>query len=349
MAVALRRNAMAVRWYILVLPGGAKGSPAKGLRDELLRRSRDGEPLFEFFAPTYFEMVHRNGRLEKSERPLLFNYLFVCASERDIYRIKRFQPQYNLLPRVTGVDGCSHHPFLSGKAMDNLKWVARSYADRLPVYYPDPGRLMHGDKIRITEGQFKGAEASVMIRPGGGSKDIMVCLDDFLWVPLLSVKPGQYEVIELHGGGRHLYTKFGGDRIPEGLHSALCRLRGKEDVTEDDRKLSREAIYTYARLELDGDVMRSKQYSILLHSYAILGDEFNYNSLLDTVRGILGAVKSNRSLALLLVTLYGCTDNSTYRDRALKILENQGDSKPGKAFTRLLRWVDDFDKCYGHK
>lgn len=347
-AVLVRRNALARRWYILVLPGGVKGSPSKGLRDELCRRSRDGEPLFEYFAPAYYEMVHRNGQLVKSERPLLFNYVFVHSSEREIYRMKRYQPQYNFLARVTGPDGIGCHPFLKESAMENLRWVARSYSDRLPVYYPDPGRLMNGDRVRITEGQFKGVEASVMIRPGGGSKDIMVCLDDFLWVPLLSVKPGQYEVIGLHDGGRHIYTKLGGDRIPDGLHSALCRLRGGEGLTDSDRKLAREAVCLYSRLELDGDVMRCKQYSILLHSYAVLEDEPNYNSLLDTVRGILGAVKASHSRALLLVTLYGCTDNSRYRNDAVELLSAQS-RPPKKSIARLLRWIEDFDGCYGHK
>ena len=94
--------------------------------------------------------------------------------------------------------------------------------------------------------------------------------------------------------------------------------------------------------------MRCKQYSILLHSYAILQDESNYSSLLDTVRSILGAVKANQSRSLLLVTLYGCTDSSRYRSEALELLSVL--PKPHKkGVTRLLHCIDDFDHCYGHK
>ena len=347
-SVLSRRNSLAVRWYILVLPGGAKGSVTKGLRDELCRRSRENEPLFEYFAPTYFEMVHRGGELVRSERPLMFNYLFVRASEREIYRLKKYQPQYNFLSRTKGKDGVEHHPFLSDASMENLRWIASSYCDNVPIYFPDPSRLMNGDRVRITEGQFKGVEASVIIRPGGGRKDVMVCLDGFLWVPLLSVQPGQYEVIALNGGGRHLYTKLGGDRIPEGLHNALLRLRSGGHLTSSDLNLAKEAVNLYSNLKLDGDVLRCKQYSILLHSYAILQDESNYSSLLDTVRSILGAVKANQSRSLLLVTLYGCTDSSRYRSEALELLSVL--PKPHKkGVTRLLHWIDDFDHCYGHK
>ena len=44
------RDVHAVRWYVLSLPACHKG-PAKGLKKELDRRVRLGEPTFDFFAP----------------------------------------------------------------------------------------------------------------------------------------------------------------------------------------------------------------------------------------------------------------------------------------------------------
>lgn len=38
----------------------------------------------------------------------------------------------------------------------------------LPVYVPEAGYLRKGDRIRITDGRFKGVEASVVIQPGVG-------------------------------------------------------------------------------------------------------------------------------------------------------------------------------------
>ena len=63
--------------------------------------------------------------------------------------MKRFLPQYNFLPRVREKDD-AYYPYLSDEAMENLKWVAASYSDVLPVYTPGPERLMKGDRIRIT-------------------------------------------------------------------------------------------------------------------------------------------------------------------------------------------------------
>ena len=54
------RDVHTVRWYVLSLPACHKG-PAKGLRKELDRRVRLGEPTFDFFAPSFVEMHRREG------------------------------------------------------------------------------------------------------------------------------------------------------------------------------------------------------------------------------------------------------------------------------------------------
>ena len=46
------RDVHAVRWYVLSLPACHKG-PAKGLKKELDRRVRLGEPTFDFLRPLF--------------------------------------------------------------------------------------------------------------------------------------------------------------------------------------------------------------------------------------------------------------------------------------------------------
>ena len=52
--------------------------------------------------------------------------------------------------------------------MRNLRWVAEAYRGELPVYVPESGRLVKGDRVRITEGEFKGVEAVVAVQPVPG-------------------------------------------------------------------------------------------------------------------------------------------------------------------------------------
>ena len=67
--------------------------------------------------------------------------------------------------------------------------------------------------------------------------------------------------------------------------------------------------------------------------------------LLGTIRELLPNVKAEQSLALLLVTLYGCTGNRAYRDRAHGIVDRwRKEPAPRKSKRRLMRWLEDFDR-----
>ena len=122
-----RRSQEAVRWYVLTLPTAVGGRDniysSKGLDAELSRRKRCGEPLFEYFAPSYVEARKVGGKMVNTRKPLLYNYVFIHASENEIFRLKRIMPLYNLLPRVS-VGEHSYFPYLSDHEMETLRWMA---------------------------------------------------------------------------------------------------------------------------------------------------------------------------------------------------------------------------------
>ena len=342
-----QKNARAVRWYVLVVPGEYHRA-GQELRKEQERRQRRGETPIDYFAPTYVEVRHEDSKFVNTQRPLLFNYVFIHASEQEIYRMKQSLPHYNFLPRVRS-GGQEHYPYLSDKAMENLRWIARSYADVLPVYASVSDRLVRGDKVRITQGQFKGAEATVVIQPGPGERTIMVCIDNWMWVPLFQVQAGQYEVISLCKENRHVYTNLDNERIIGGLHQALRRHHSPQGVTADDVALAREALRLYAHLQMETDVMRSKLYSILLPAYTVLQEKEESGKLVAFVRSILPAIKAEQSRALLWTILYGCTGNSIYHEQAHRIIDSwRVEPCPKKSKLQLLRWLDDFDAWCGH-
>lgn len=342
------RDTYVVRWYVLVLPSCHKG-PANGLREELERRRRNGEPLFEYFAPSYVEVKKRDGGFVETRRPLLYNYVFIHASEHEIYQMKQWLPQYNFLPRIK--DGKhEYHPYLSEDAMTNLQWVADSYSNVIPVYTPKPEQLIKGDRIRITEGRFKGAEASVIIQPGAGKRDVMVCVENYMWVPLLRVQPGQYEVIALNDDGKHIYTRLENDRLLLKLHEALGRFCRQEDgVTEADRQLATETVQQYGNLRMDSDIMRSKLYALLLPAYTITGNRQESERLIGTLQAMLPLIKAEQSRALLLITLYGCTNSCLYHTQAHEIIDKwRQEENPKKSKQQLIRRLDDYDRWLGH-
>ena len=345
--VSEAQNRHIVRWYVMVYPTSSRAMTEE-LDRELARRQRDNEPLFEYFAPILVEAKKINGRLVRTRRPLLYNYLFVHASEAEIYRIKQRLPQYNLLPRVKDSKESYHYPYLTDKAMRDLQWIARSYAEPVPVCTADPAWLVKGDRIRITEGRFAGIEAKVVTNATSRHKEILVSIDDWMCVPLLKVQPGAYEVIELNAENPGYYSRLNNSKLFDRIHDALCRhLAGGGSA--EDRAIATEVLQEYGSLTLDSDIMRSKLYVLLLQAYTILGETAKRESQLVTIQKLLPAVRAEQSRALLLVTLYGCTDNRLYYDQAHALIDPWlAEESPKQSKAQLIRHLADFDRLFGH-
>ena len=70
--------------------------------------------------------------------------------------------------------------------------------------------------------------------------------------------------------------------------------------------------------------------------------------LFNEVRSILPLVKAEQSRALLLVTLYGCTDNRFHYARTHEDPRRDDTAALRKTKKRLLQRLDDYDRWLGH-
>lgn len=340
------KNSHVVRWYVLTLPGSHRNASVE-LQAEQERRILEGEPEFEYFAPTYVKVRTLRGREENVKRPLLYNYVFIHASESEIKRMKKRLPAYNFLPRVRNGEH-EWFPFLTDAVMQNFRWVARAYEDRLPAYTPDANRLVCGDRVRIIGGQFDGVEATLVSTVGSSSKEVVVRVDDWMWVPLLHVAPGQYEVIALSENAKHEYFHFDNARFRDGLHQAMGHLYAG-GLTPADRQLASEALLAFRGVQVSSDVMRSKLYAYLLIIHTLLGNEAERSELLLTIRSFLPLVKAEQSRAMLHLTLYACTDDHLDYEAAHTLITPwMSEANPKKSKRQLINQLRDYDHWLGH-
>lgn len=73
----------AVRWYILVLPVGHRGDPARALRMEASRSVKRDEAMLEYFAPKYIEVKRKGGEFVRMNDPCFtIMYSFVLRKPR---------------------------------------------------------------------------------------------------------------------------------------------------------------------------------------------------------------------------------------------------------------------------
>lgn len=343
-----------VRWYVLQFPAGHKGG-VKGLTSEELRRKKYDLPPLEYFWPTCVEKIKRNGKWVTTSRALYYNYIFVHASENEIYEMKRSSFKiFSFLPRVRTKE-LDFYPYIPDNQMDNLKWISRSYADEIPFFFPKTGKLLRGDRIRITEGQFAGVEAMVVIQQGKGKRTILVQIENWACVPLINVEEGQYEVIHLNNEKKHIYKKFDNSALAGKLHQALGRFHN-DSLTEDDLDLASQTLREYGNEEMreiarrdTKSVARSKLYPLLLPALTILKKFEECKQIIAEMLDMLKQTQAPQVNALIYVTLYGCTDNYRYHQAAHELVDAWAEEdNPTKIKRQLLQRLSDYDKWLGH-
>ena len=155
-------------------------------------------------------------------------------------------------------------------------------------------------------------------------------------------------MVELNAETPSYYSRLNNSKLLDRLHDALCRhLAGKG--ADEDRRIATEVLQEYGSLTLDSDIMRSKLYALLLQTYTILGETSKRESQLVAIQKMLPAVRAEQSRALLLVTLYGCTDNRLYYDQAHALIDPWlTEESPKKSKAQLIRHLADFDREFGH-
>lgn len=347
-ALERNRNSHIPRWYVMTLPLNHYGGTRR-LQQELDARTRKEEDIFEYFAPIYIKEENTSAGKKQAHLPLLYNYVFIHASESEILKIKKRVPEYSFLPRIKDTKN-SHYPYITDQTMENLRWVAAAYSNQIPAFTPNLSYLSKGDKVRITNGAFKGVEATIIKSPGTREKEIVVCVDDWIWVPLLHVESGAYEVISLaEDNEKQLYSRLDSDRLIHGLHQALRNHYTTTGVTAQDRNLAEEAVRNFQNLSATTDVMRCKLYSTLLIAYTVLGNKEKAKEAESTIKSLFPLTKSQQSKALLSATLYACTDNAIYHSHAHDIIDQWAkEEKPKKNKQLLIDHLRDYDQWLNH-
>jgi hypothetical protein len=100
---------------------------------------------------------------------------------------------------------------------------------------------------------------------------------------------------------------------------------------------------------MDSDIMRSKLYALLLPAHTILGNREETEKLIGTLQSMLPLIKAEQSRALLLTTLYGCTNSCLYHTRAHEIIDKwRQEENPKKSKAQLIQRLDDYDRWLGH-
>ena len=181
--VANKQSVDDIHWYVLRVTY----SRELALKDYLDLRG------IESFIPMRYEIVVRGERKFRKLVPAIHNLVFVRSTREQLDEIKRVKAL--TLPIRYFMDRETRRPLtIPERQMQSFIAVAGNYDEQIVYLDATTVALKKGDRVRITDGIFKGVEGEfVRVK---GDRRVMVAVQGVMAVATAFVHPSLIEVIE---------------------------------------------------------------------------------------------------------------------------------------------------------
>ena len=276
-------------WYVLKSP-----YLSISIRKEL------DEKGFEYFLPTTFTMVGREGHKVRVERSLVLNMVFVATDNYDDLRNwVMANTAYRLMimhQRRSALDSLSN-PIpvrIRDAEMQMFRKAISFYRDgEIPYVKPEEVNLEAGDEVRIIGGAFDGVEGILLSQQGKEGGKVIVSLSKILAVQTLNIQPEYLQIIRF-GNNRHLY------KVVE-LYTPRLRnaVKEKSEGTLKNDSFARVFVNRYSMLECGTPNSQIKIDALMYASYKLIGEEEKAAEVLGKINSIKEKIKSKSTFDFL--------------------------------------------------
>lgn len=242
----------------------------------------------EVFAPTFVKLVSEEGHVKKSEKPLLYHYIFIRGNEESI---KKFALSNTGFSFVLDRAGSSRYLHVSDEALEQFRIIAGYHAGKLPCYPLEGIDLQEGDKVQIVSGPCVGLTGVYMSRKGGKSGNILIAIDSGLAAVVYDVKAEYVRVLEFARDSKRVYDQ---------LDAFASRLREAAGGEVDPLVMVSAAGSFTTRLgivKLHNPKLEAKLQILLFAAYNILSDRVNARKSLERFRRLENHVTNPKTRA----------------------------------------------------
>lgn len=166
-----------------------------------------GVPPVEVFAPTFIRLeAAEGGRVKKTERPLLYHYVFLRGSAQRVKSLCSEVDGFSLILNRTS--SSSRYLSVSDETLDHFRIIARYHSGKLPCYPLEGISLEEGDRVQVVSGPFAGLSGSYISRRGGKRGNILVSVDGQMAAVVYDVPASYVRVLEFARDSRRLYDQL---------------------------------------------------------------------------------------------------------------------------------------------
>lgn len=205
-------------WFVLnYIPSpGTRRSGLPALIDAFNRQDPLQASPLELFAPTFISLVEERGKVAKTEKPLLYHYIFVRGDEDTV---KRLCLSFSGFSFVMDRAGARRHLTVPDHTLDAFRIIAQYHSGKLPCYPLEGINLDQGDKVQIVSGPCAGLTGTYISRRGGKSGNILVAIDGNMAAVVYDVKADYVRVLEFARDSKRVYDQL--DAFASRLTSSL--------------------------------------------------------------------------------------------------------------------------------
>lgn len=274
-------------WYVLnFIPPRGRGRSWLGSSVGAFNAQLETEslPPVSLFAPTFVSLRTEDGRVSRSERPLLYHYVFVRGDDAAVKRLCRDTDGFSF---VLDHAGTGRHLQVSDEALEQFRIIADFYSGKLPCYSLEDVNLEEGDLVQVVSGPFAGLQGTYMSRRGGKSGNILISVDGAMAAVVYDVKADYVRVLEFARDSRRVYDQL--DAFADRLKPLLVAAEGQSHsvaVMSGDGPLSRLSHDKKVRLlaaagtfssrlcevKIPNPKLAARLYLLLYAAYSILAD-----------------------------------------------------------------------------
>ena len=287
-------------WFVLnfVPPPGQRRStlPDKidAFNEALLRDDSSQQPL-ELFAPTFVALESDRGKVNKTEKPLLYHYIFVRGTENAIKRMcHTFEGFSFVMDRASDT---RRHLTVSDATLSSFRILASYHSGKLPCYPLEGIDLQEGDRVQIVSGPCAGLTGTYISRKGAKSGNILVAIDGNMAAIMYDVKAEYVTVLEFARDSKRVYDQL--DAFSSRLLASLPEDEGAPFIPS--LKLTAAATVFTRRLgsvKLHNPKLDAKLQILLYGAYRVLSDTSAAREALQRFRTLEHHITNPKTITL---------------------------------------------------
>lgn len=338
----------AKQWYILSASEGLKRLEEQFEAASASRVRKGGSPI-EYFLPTCVEQSSLFGKPGLRRKKLMGNYVFVRDSYKEILEMKRLVESVWLLPHPDHDSDKKRYMTISDHEMEVFKLIANAYANELPCYPIGAVDLEEGDHVEIVGGEFDGVTGTLRCSQGRNGGRVMMAIGNLFLVSTPEIRPQYIRILQFGKGNRHPYRQFEAQlpRAILALNHSLDAAREHALTTDDIAAMS---IFTgrFEVLQPATVNIASQHATLMLMSYAALGDQRKTGKWYSRCLELLPKVKSDTQRAWQLTFMFAATGNPQLRDSARDIVNAWTMAPNDRKRSLIATNLSDFATIHTH-